>query len=168
MLPLGKSLDIGTAGNWELAWAGIKQPSEEDKRNYRLNRRWVFPFDIPVLIESSVIAIKASCATAPTTWNSAGTLIRSTPFPKDDVALEDDLPAITAVIDRRYLRLNSEFEILIFNQSSDTLRLTFIPKPWIPSIGIVVYAYTGAINDEVLDELGAIRAKLELIDSQVG
>lgn len=169
MLPIGKTLDISTAGNWELAWAGIRSPTEQDKLSYRLNRRWLPAFDIPVLIESPVIAIKASSANAKPTWSSAGTLLRLVSFPKDEITIEDEFPGLpTAVIDKRYIRLNSDFEVLIFNQSSDTLQLSFIPKPWIFSIGIVVYAYKGPINDEILEQLAAVRAKLETIDSQVG
>jgi len=169
MLPLGKTLDIGVAGNWQLEWAAVKIPTADDKANYRFNRRWLYPFDIPVLIDSPVVAIKCSMARAPATWNSAGTLLRLVDFPKDDLTIEDDFPGIpTAVIDKRYLRLNADFEILIFNQSSETLKLSFIPKPWITSIGMVVYSYSGEIGDETLDQLAAARVKLEAIDAKLG
>ncbi|MGG6237223.1 hypothetical protein ACQ4N7_01180 [Nodosilinea sp. AN01ver1] len=169
MLPIGKTLDIGVAGNWQLEWAGVKVPTVEDKATYRFNRRWLQPFDIPVLIDSSVIAIKCSMAKAPPTWNSAGTLLRVVDFPKDDLTIEDDFPGIPiAVLDKRYIRLNSDFEILIFNQSSETLKLSFIPKPWLTSLGVVVYSYSGAVGDEVLDQLDATRVKLEAIDAKLG
>ncbi|MBD2107426.1 hypothetical protein [Nodosilinea sp. FACHB-13] len=169
MLPLGKSLDIGIAGNWQFEWAAVQVPTEEDKATYRLNRRWIQPFDIPVLIDSQVIAIKCSLANAPPTWSSAGTLLRIVDFPKDTLTIEDDFPGIpTATLDKRYVRLNADFEILIFNQSSDTLKLSFIPKPWLTSLGIVVYSYSGLIGDDVTDKIDAIRVKLEAIDAKIG
>lgn len=169
MLPLGKTLDIGIAGNWQFEWASVKMPTQEDKANYRFNRRWLQPFDIPVLIDSAVIAIKCSMARAPATWNSAGTLLRVVDFPKDDLTIEDDFPGVPiAVLDKRYVRLNNDFEILIFNQSSETLKLSFIPKPWLTSIGVVVYSYSGVIGDATLDQLDAMRVKLEAIDSKIG
>lgn len=169
MLPIGKSLDIGIAGNWQFEWAAVQVPTAEDKAIYRLNRRWLYPFDIPVLIDSPVIAIKCSMARAPGTWSSAGTLLRLVDFPKDELTIEDDFPGIpTAVLDKRYIRLNSDFEILIFNQSSATLKLSFIPKPWLTSLGIVVYSYSGLIGDEVLDQIDAMRVKLEAIDAKIG
>lgn len=169
MLPLGKSLAVGQAGNWRFEWAAVMRPSDEEVANRRINRRWMNPFDIPVLIESTAIAVKCSLASAPPTWNSAGTLLRSVPFPGNQITLEDDIPGLSpAITDRRSLRLNSDFEILLFNQSASELRLTFIPKPWLTSVGMTIYSYVGPITDEVLEELSAVRAKLELIDAQVG
>lgn len=169
MLPLGKSLDIGQAGNWRVEWAGIRSPTEADKAAYGLNRRWLYPFDIPVIIEAPAIAIRCSMANAPATWKTAGYLLRTTPFPLDLQTLEDDAPGLSpAVTDRRLLRLNAEFEILLFNQSSAELRLTMIPQPWLPSLGLTIYSYSGPVGDDVLEQLAAIRAKLEIIDAQVG
>lgn len=168
MLPVGKSLDISTAGNWTLEYASVRTATDSDRRSKYLNGYFLEPFDIPVLIESLVIAIRCSKADAKPSWNSAGTLLRVASFPKNETVLEDDAgSAQTAVLDKRYLRLNSDFEILIFNESSSTLQLTFIPKPWLDSIGIVIYSYSGPVHDLALDKLDAIRAKLEVIDSKV-
>lgn len=167
MLPLTQTISPSQSGAWQLEWAGIKQASDEDIRNYRLNQRYLDPFDIPVLIDSKVIAITANYAMARPSWSAAGTLLRLADFPGLDDVLEDDMQNLSvAVLDRHPIRLNSEFEILAFNGSTSQLKLTFIPKPWIPEIGLAVYSYQGPVGDALLEGFAQLNSKIDSLISQ--
>lgn len=169
MLPLGQTISPSQLGAWQQEWAGLMRASDEQIRNYRVHGRYLDPFDVPVLIESPIIAIVANCAVARQTWSSAGTLLRVESFPGLDDVLDEDGQALkVSVLDRCQIRLNSDFEIFSFNGSTADLKLTFIPRPWIPEIGMVIYSYKGVVNDPILAGIEHIKGKLDAIDSQVG
>lgn len=170
MLPLNRIAALTQAGNWQQIYSSSQVAPDYTPLTGRTGIGAIEPFDIPVLFSSPIILAHVVSSTAKPTWHRAGTLIQvaPTPFLENEIP-EDDLGVVeSSILARHYPRLNWEPEVFELNNSVSDKRLTFYPVPWLERLTIKVFEYTGPISTLELEELAAIRVKLEAIDTKIG
>lgn len=170
MLPLNRVANLTEAGNWEWVYGVQKEAPNYTYLTGRTGVGAIEAFDVPVIFTSPIILVQCTSSTAKDTWHRAGTLLQvaSTPFIGGEIP-EDELGTVeVSILSRLYPRLNSEPEVFELNNTVVDKKLTFYPVPWLERITISLFEYSGPLSTLELDQLEAIRVKLEVIDAQVG
>lgn len=154
---------------WELLYSEIVEATDAEFRSFRLNGRYLDPFDIPILVESEVIAVRVTSVAAKSTWYRAGSVIQYVENPSFPgyVPTAGATATTLALVERKLVTLNQAPDVLVFQKFASTTRFAFDPMPWIPQLQIQLWEYQGTPVDTVLDGQEDIKAKLDIIDAKV-
>lgn len=170
MLPITTIAQLTESGNWHHLYGQMHIAPDYTTITGKTGMGAIPPFDIPVLFSSPIILVYCSSTTAKPTWHRAGSIIQlaPTPFFSNQIPEEELGDVQVSIMARYYPRLNWEPEVFELNNSVADKRLTFYPVPWLKRLTISVFEYVGDITTLELQELAAIRTKLEAIDAQIG
>lgn len=166
---MSNSLNILGPNKWELIYSEIIEATEQDIRSYRLNKRYLYPFDIPILFDSPVIAVLVTSDIAKPSWYRAGSIVQMIENPQlpSYVPTAGAVATPAVIIERKLVTLNQAPDILLFDSFASTSRFAFDPMPWIERLQIKLWQFLGTATDLVLDGQEDIKAKLDIIDAKV-
>lgn len=154
---------------WGLLWNEIYEATDEEFRSYRLNNRYLEPIQLPILVESEVIAVRVASVAARSSWYRAGSIIQYVQNPSFPgyVPVAGAINTPLALIERKLVTLNQAPDVLVFQKFASTTRFVFEPMPWIPQLQLWIWEYQGTPVNDVLDGQEDIKAKLDIIDAKV-
>lgn len=119
------------------------------------------PFKIPLLIESPIIAVRATSEEAGGSWKLGAWCDRVIPTSSQVIAIAQ----ISA--ERNPLGLGKT-TLLDFSQNPvDSYQLQIEPPYWMPDLRIEVWEYVGAIGDTLADDLDVARVDLVRIEAKL-
>lgn len=120
-------------------------------------------FEIPIVIENNILAVRTFSNTARFSWRFAGNLSQRIQIGSGGSA--STLPEVEAA--SISLRINRT-RLLILKKLSPDYKLVFEPPYWFKSISLTIWEYTGIqeyLTDELIrdlgDDLDRIEAKID-------
>lgn len=155
-------VDLRGPGKWELIYSSKLVPPPGGKS--------IDPVDLPFVAESRFLIIGATCISAKKTWNQAGYLTQVL----DQIAVDDRIvypglispPANIADADCKLIPLNA-LKLVEFSSFSPQFRLHFRILPWIKSLSLAVWQFTGTESDTILEQVELARVDLLRVESKV-
>ena len=154
-------------GNWRLVYY---QQLVGDQRNRRSRTPMIDPIEIPVTIESRVLAVGATYLQAPPTWNVAGYIYQEL----DQIALNDSLVfpdiatgGLTALDTNSRRVLLNNLQLYIFPRLATEHRYRFEAMRWIPRLLLAIWEYTGAENDSESEFFEVLRTDLVRLEAKI-
>lgn len=154
------SVDLQGLGKWELIYYASHQQDEQKNR---------IEVDIPILLDKHILAVGVSSSTAKPTWYRSGNLIQVL----QQIELDDGVifpgsgsPSNTLDASRRLIVLHS-IQLVIFPKVTPTYSLWFQAVPWLKSLNLGIWSYTGAQSDTTEEMVELARVDLLRIESKV-
>jgi hypothetical protein len=111
--------------------------------------------DIPILLHEAVIAIGCSSTTSPAHWRYAGELIQ-----------RHTISGVSSgLVDGQTTRcLLNNIKVVLMPLLTPDYRLSFDVPPWIQSIDLSVWRYTGPVADSTIDLLETLKVDIARIE----
>ena len=119
-------------------------------------------FEIGFLFNEHILAIRAFSNNAKPTWKYAGSIYQRLQLGAGGAL--SDLPEVDLSNKGVYLRRTM---LLEFPRYTAEFGLVFVPPPWMLSLQITLWQYSGVDSDNVIDELTAAREDLRRIETKV-
>jgi hypothetical protein len=149
-------LNLSDSSKWDSLWFGsFAALGLPDKPGYHYP---IDPILVPVLLESRIIAITTTSATAKPKWTYAGKARQ-----KIQTGITVGGVADAASVSVKKLSLD-KLNLLVFAALTPTYALEIEPIWWLSEIELSVWEYTGVDSDTVTDQLNRIELGVENIN----
>lgn len=151
-------VDFGSNGNWQ-------QVFDEFRSAVVVTDRDIIPipaFEVGVLFESPLLAVRCLSPTAKATWKFAGTL--SQRFPLGTGGVASSLPIVTGSV--RSLRLNRT-ALVQFDLFTNTYELLFEPPSWLKDIRVTVWEYVGEVSDTTSELIETVKIDVARVENKI-
>jgi hypothetical protein len=147
----GLILDLGNAASWERVYDETRNAVEPTAGRYAPIPR----MELPIFLESQVIAVGTSSSTSPPRWRYAGTLLQ-----------RHRIAAVGSgvVLGKETKCFLNTFALATMPLLTPTYELVYDVPPWLRSISLAIWAYTGPATDEVVERVDALRAQAVVLD----
>lgn len=151
-------LDLTGVGNWS-------QVYDESRTAVLMAPDAYIPipaFEVGVLIESPILAVRAFCQSAKPTWRFGGLLIQR--FQIGTGGAASPLPLAEA--SDRALRVNRT-QLIVFPKLTANYELLFTCPYWFPDCRLTVWEYSGVNSDTTEKLLELIQIDLNTIEVKI-
>lgn len=159
-------LNLNELGNWQLVY---NRRHMGDERARRIRAPLIEPIQLPTTIASRILCVSATYIQAPPTWKIAGWFYQENRVPLDDSVV---FPGVTGTgfttLDtaKRSIELN-QMQLLTFPRYATEQIYRFAPARWIPQITLGVWAYTGPITNQIIENLETIKVDLVRVETKL-
>jgi hypothetical protein len=117
-------------------------------------------FEIPLALQSRVLAVRCFSSTAKFTWRFAGNLKAQVSAP---IAGINSPPLEVANI---YLQLNRT-KLVVLQPYVSNYNLVLENAPWLKDLKITIWEYTGAIEDTTEELIGIARVDILRVEAKI-
>ncbi len=149
-------LNLSDSSKWELLWSGsFTALGIANKPGYH---HPLDPISVPVLLESRIIAITATSATAKDKWWYAG---KARQIIQTGITVGGVADAASVSIKKLSL---DKINLLVFPSLTPTYALEIEPIWWLSEIDLSVWTYTGVDSDTVTQQLDRIELAIDEIE----
>lgn len=149
-------LNLSDSSKWQSLWSGsFSALGIAGKPGYHYP---IDPILVPVLLESRIIAITATSATAKPKWWYAGKVRQ---IIQTGITVGGVVDAASVNVKKLSL---DKINLLIFQPLTPTYALEFEPIWWLDVIELSVWAYTGVDSDTVTQQLDRIELAIDEIE----
>ena len=150
-------LDLLNQDNWNQAYdeSRIAQPATEAGGYYP-----IAVFEIPIVFQSRVLAVRCLSSTAKSSWRFAGNLKPQVAAP---IAGINSPPVEIASI---YLQLNRT-RLVVLHPYATNYNLVLENAPWLKDLRLTIWEYTGAIEDTTEELIGVARIDILRVESKI-
>lgn len=155
---MSRLIDLDAASLWEQRYVTHKYGAARPTgRGFRP----IAPFKIPLLLESPIVAVRASSEDGGKDWKLGAWCDRIIPTSSPVAAIAQ----ISA--DRSPLGLGKTTLLDYTQNPVETYQLQLEPPFWMPDLRIEVWEFMGAIGDTLADDLDVARVDLVRIEAKI-
>lgn len=153
------NLQLGNAANWESLGSYTAQgaPVPNNPNAYQP----IPEFNIPLLIDSPIIALLVESATKKPSWHFAGYV-----FQKIRLGITVGGVPDSSVLESRVTWFD-RISFVMFRRLTPEYSIALKPPFWIKDIKVTVWKYTGIISTEELDKITDVQSTVDLIKLRV-
>lgn len=150
-------LDLLNQDNWNQIYdeSRTAQPATEAGGYYSIPI-----FEIPIILQSRVLAVRCLSTTAKYSWRFAGNLKPQVAAP---IAGINSPPLEVASI---YLQLNRT-RLIVLQPYATNYNLVLENAPWLKDLRVTIWEYTGAIEDTTEELIGIARIDILRVEAKV-
>jgi hypothetical protein len=126
-----------------------------DPNNRKIKAGLIQPFEIPLLFSQHVLAINVYSRDVKPKWRTGGYLTQTySGVSFEDSPISDSPSSPTYGVDAESKRIGlNTVELLNLSRLANDFYLWFDPVPWMPSLTLSIWEYTGTETPERLEEL---------------
>jgi hypothetical protein len=147
-----------TQGNWTAVYNESRAALETTPGNFTP----IPAFEIGFLFTEHILAIRAFSNNAKPTWKYAGSIYQRLQLGAGGAL--SDLPEVDLSSRGVYLRRTM---LLDFPRYTAEYGLLFVPPPWMLSLQLTLWQYSGVDSDNVTELLTTAKADLVRIESKI-
>lgn len=148
---MSQSFDLTLASHWEKVYDETKTAESPLPGRFSPLKR----IEVPILLHEPVIAVGVSSTTSPAHWRYAGELIQ-----RHTVS-----GVSSGLVDGQKTRcILNNITLVTMPLLTPDYRLSFDVPPWIQSIDLSVWRYTGPVADSTIDLLETLKVDIARIE----
>lgn len=151
-------LNLQVQSNWEKVYDEYRTTSVSVDRSFVP----IPAFELGVLFESHILAVRVLCDSAKPTWRFAGIL--SQRFQIGSGGGVSALPVVNA--SSRTARLNRS-ALIQFQRLTSNYQLVFEPAHWLKEIQLTVWEYRGPVSDTTIEKIDLVLDATDRIEERL-
>jgi hypothetical protein len=144
-------LDLLNAASWDYVWGATYQAAPAGNNGFIP----IPAIDVPLLLQSSTLAIFCDSRTARPNWETAGTASRRI---QSGLVVGGNFNLGVSGGVRLKLR---QFTLVRFEQIAASYALSISPKFWLKDLEINVFTYNGIDSDSTTEQLNRIERSID-------
>lgn len=160
---MGSNLALNTAGNWRSIYANtLLKPSS------RRSMPYLDLVELPITLESRILAVSATYLEAKPTWKAAGYFYQEVDVPLNDGFTFPGMGGNSTTVDggKRYCGLNFN-TLCIFSRLATEHRYRFEPMPWLQKLNLAIWEYTGPETDTTEELIETLKVDVARLESKI-
>lgn len=151
-------LDLTVQGNWVKVYDEVRAASVVVDRSFTP----IPAFELGVLLESHILAVRCLSDSAKPTWRFAGKLDQR--FQIGTGGAASPLPVVNA--SSRTMRLNKS-ALVQFQHLTSSYQLVFEPAHWLKDVQLTVWEYRGQVSDTTEEKIDLVIDATDRIEQRL-